>query len=304
MAERRLARRLALGSAQFGMHYGINNSRQVPAEEVLAILRLAREAGVDMIDTAAAYGSAQRVIGSDLSRETSDFRIVSKVAPDAMSPEDVVASFNKTTDELGVDSLYGLLVHDFDRFTIGQRGWEGLRRLRGDGRVRKIGFSVYYPRQVDWLIQHDVDFDLIQLPFNLLDQRFAAHLPRLAERRVETHVRSVFLQGLFFISESELPEHFDAVRAQLAELRRLSRENQLSIPALALGFVLSNGHVARTVIGVDNARGLQENIEALADAERVRSLAPLLADLAVTDERIILPVNWPQGLKVPMCAAR
>lgn len=57
--------KLALGTAQFGFTYGVSNKTgQVQPDEVCKILNLAKQAGVDTIDTAIAYGSCEAVIGA------------------------------------------------------------------------------------------------------------------------------------------------------------------------------------------------------------------------------------------------
>jgi len=284
---------MGLGTAQFGLDYGINNpAGKVPPEEVRHILRIAQDAGIDLLDTAAAYGTAQTVIGACLTTEQCNFKVVSKISPEVTEPTEVLESFNQVASELQVETLYGLLVHDFDRFTLSRDNWDVFRQLRADGRVRKLGFSVYYPAQVDWLIRHDFDFDVIQLPYNVLDQRFADCFPQLKERNVEVHVRSVFLQGLFFVPENELAPHFTPVAAKLKRLRVMALENELPLAAVPLGFALSNLDVARTVIGVDSARGLEANIDSLVHFDRVQSLRPQLEELSESNERILLPFNW------------
>ena len=292
-----LVAKMGLGTAQFGLDYGINNpTGKVPPEEVRHILRMARDAGIDLLDTAAAYGTAQAVLGDCLTAEPGNFKIVSKISPQVSEPTEVLESFNQVISELQVETLHGLLVHDFARFTVRRDNWDVFRQLRTDGRVRKLGFSVYYPTQIEWLIQNDVDFDVVQLPYNVLDQRFADYFPRLKERNVEVHVRSVFLQGLFFVPENELPPHFTPVVAKLKRLRAMALENEVPLAAVPLSFALSNLDVARIVIGVNSARGLQENIDSLLHFDRVQSLRPQLVELSESDERILLPFNWPDDL--------
>lgn len=278
------------------MDYGINNRvGLVPVEEVRRILRISRDLGIDLIDTAAAYGTAESVIGELLAQDESGFKLVTKIAPLAAEPAEVLESFYRSTSQLGTETLYGLLVHDFPRFTAKRENWDVLRGLRTGGRVRKIGFSVYYPRQVDWLIEREFDFDIVQLPYNVLDQRFADFLPLLKARGVEVHVRSVFLQGLFFVPENELESHFIPVAGKLKRLKALAQANDVPLAALPLSFALSAPEVAKVVIGVDDARGLREDIDTLRHFERLQAVLPQLEALAESDESILLPFNWPSN---------
>ena len=70
--------RIGLGTAQFGLDYGISNSGgQVPPFEVARILKLAKEAGIDTLDSAALYGESESVLGN-LIDDHNEFKIVTK----------------------------------------------------------------------------------------------------------------------------------------------------------------------------------------------------------------------------------
>ena len=59
--------RLMLGTVQFGLEYGIANVSGKPSfDRVCDILRAAYEGGVTALDTAAAYGTSEEVVGSAL----------------------------------------------------------------------------------------------------------------------------------------------------------------------------------------------------------------------------------------------
>ncbi len=74
-----MLRKLAIGTAQFGLRYGVANSAgQVAPAEAAKILARAREAGVTALDTAIAYGNSEEVLGAI---GVSGWRIVSKLPP-------------------------------------------------------------------------------------------------------------------------------------------------------------------------------------------------------------------------------
>ncbi|MCZ7635911.1 MAG: aldo/keto reductase [Verrucomicrobia bacterium] len=56
--------KLGLGTAQFGMNYGISNtSGQIAPDDVRRILQKASEHGISVLDTVAGYGNAEAVLG-------------------------------------------------------------------------------------------------------------------------------------------------------------------------------------------------------------------------------------------------
>ena len=68
--------KIGLGTVQFGIPYGISNQKgQTSVLEVARILTLAKQKGVGIIDTASAYGTAEKVLGQ---HDLSAFKVVSK----------------------------------------------------------------------------------------------------------------------------------------------------------------------------------------------------------------------------------
>ena len=68
--------RIGLGTVQMGLAYGVANTTGQPAlAEVNAILTNASELGIDLLDTASAYGNSEEVIGK---LADGQFKIVSK----------------------------------------------------------------------------------------------------------------------------------------------------------------------------------------------------------------------------------
>lgn len=70
---------LCLGTAQFGLAYGITNAAgQVQEDAVAPLLLQAQEARIGWLDTAQAYGNAEAVLGRQLPA-AHGFRLISKL---------------------------------------------------------------------------------------------------------------------------------------------------------------------------------------------------------------------------------
>jgi aryl-alcohol dehydrogenase-like predicted oxidoreductase len=169
---------------------------------------------------------------------------------------------------------------------------EQLAAAKDKGLVGQFGVSVYFPDELHELMDCGIPFDIVQLPLNVFDQRFRPMLPELKGRGVEVHIRSVFLQGLFFLEPDELSPHFDRVHPKLAALRRLVEEHRVPLSALLLNYAMAQPGVDRVVIGVTGADELREDLAAEAHAARCRELLPELDALAVSDEGILVASNW------------
>jgi aryl-alcohol dehydrogenase-like predicted oxidoreductase len=186
-----------------------------------------------------------------------------------------------------------VLFHAFGPLQAEPTAWRALQAARAAGQVARIGVSLYHPHEAEWLLAEGWDINLVQVPYNVLDQRFAAVLPQLAARGVEVHVRSAFLQGLLLREPDKLPVFFQPLAPKIKLLRKLADEAGVPLPALLLLFAAYAPGVARAVIGVDSVANLHENLAAAAYLTAAKNLRPALAALAEPTDTFILPYTWP-----------
>lgn len=286
--------RLALGTVQFGLPYGVANTQgQTNHEQADTMLVVARAANIDTLDTAIAYGEAETVLGRI---GVSDFRIISKVpsVPKSVSAADdfVVAQVEASLERLGVSRLGGLMLHAPDDLLkpYGAKIVRGLQRTKDAGLVERIGLSVYSPEQLAGLI-HLMPVEILQIPFNIFDRRFAEScwLEKLAKEGVEVHARSAFLQGLLLMSAEHVPTKFARFITQLENWHAWLADQAAGISPLqlCLAHVASYSEISRIVVGADNPAQLQEIIAA---ASSTPCQAP--PRLASSVSPLINPSEW------------
>ena len=287
--------RLALGTVQFGLPYGIaNTGGQVSQQEMIAILQYARNAGLDTLDTAIAYGESEQRLGEVGIRE---WKVVSKLPAMPESVADIGVWVREATSaalgRLRIPRLYGLLLHRPAQLleTGGEALYEALAALKRDGVVQKIGISVYGPDELDALIPR-FQFDLVQAPFNAIDRRLVTTgwLARLRQAGVEVHVRSVFLQGLLLMNAERRPVFVQRWRELWEKWDAWLRANDLKALQACLAIVLAETAIDRVVVGFDNQHQL---IEAVTVGGLDRRATPL--DLNCDDLELINPSLWPKS---------
>ncbi len=277
--------KIGLGTVQFGLNYGINNSvGQVEGEEVKRILQKAQEVGIQTLDTARAYGNSEKVLGEYISN-VDFFEIVSKFSK---SPNEILNSLQF----LKAEKLYGYLFHSFSVFLESPSFFDSLLQLKKEQKVDKIGFSLYYPHELEKLFDQNIVFDLVQIPYNIFDRRFEYLFPELKKRNIEVHVRSIFLQGLFFMPPEKLSAHFDDIKSKLRKLQLQAKEMQLSLATLPLYFVLQNSDIDKAILGVSSVRDLQENLKVVAHFDAIQKLNLDITVFEEDDQNIILPFLW------------
>ncbi len=279
--------KIILGTVQLGLPYGISNTVGKPSlSESIEILETALKLGIDTIDTASAYGDSADIIGN-FHRGGRMFKVITKFIADE--------NFNfekeefRSRNSLHVGELECMMFHRFDQ-TSDPELKTGLQNLKGLGRTKKIGVSIYTNEELSRAIEMDW-VDVIQLPFNLLDNMSQrGDLLRAAKQKgKEIHARSVFLQGLFFIPLEKLPPRLVALRSALAAIRGLVDENDLG--AFSLHYAVSNPLIDKVIVGVDNAAQLKINIAHLS-RKFDHSLLARVDSLKVAEVDLLNPGNW------------
>src|SRR4030067_1963072 len=253
------------------MDYGSNNQRgKIPEKEVFEILYEASSLGIDTLDSAYAYGNSEAVIGNFIRESKKDFKIISK-SPNKESGE-IEKIFDSSLKKLNVKAFYGYLIHSFDHYRKYPEIWNLLNKLKSNKKIGKIGFSLYYTSELDYILENNLNIDIIQVPYSIFDQRFARYFQELKSKDVEIHVRSVFLQGLVFRNPGELDNYFIKIKDKLENLNLLSGKQNIPMVALCLNFVALNESIDKVVVGVDSLNNLKEIVSSLDYMNGVRNI--------------------------------
>ena len=286
--------RLALGTVQFGMAYGIANSTGRPDMQTVAdILARARAGGMDMLDTAIAYGEAETVLGRI---GLAGWRVVTKLPA---VPEDITdiagwmeAQVTGSLSRLGIARLHGLLLHDPAQMHGTRAGMiaRALHGMAGQGLAERIGVSIQRPdHDLPAVLDHMVP-GLIQSPFNLLDDTLAraGWAARLHAMGCEIHTRSAFLQGLLLMPPSDRPVWCARFAGYWQIWDHWRDRHDLSAPAACMRFVRACPDIDCIVLGVDSVTQLDDLL-----ATGVAPLPDLPAWPRPVDDDLITPSRWP-----------
>ena len=287
-----LSDRLALGTVQFGLPYGIANlAGQVSRDETAAILDHAWVSGLNTLDTAIAYGESEQRLGEV---GINQWQVISKLPALPETRMDVAGwvheSVKESLERLKIDHLRGLLLHHPQQLLSPYGGelYGALTTLKEQGLVEKIGISIYSPHELDAIWPH-FQLDMVQAPLNVIDRRLitSGWLARLKQSGIEVHVRSVFLQGLLLMDEETRPASFSRWDALWQQWHRwLDEKSQTPLQA-CLGFALAQAEISRVVVGVDSLKQLQE-ILAIEEAHVVMAPAALMRE----DPDLVNPSQW------------
>lgn len=286
-----MSNRLVLGTAQFGLNYGVaNQTGQVSRGEAEMILDHAWATGLDTLDTAVGYGQSEQTLGEIGVRQ---WHVISKLPAlpnNASVAEWVEESVRESLGRLGIPKLYGLLLHRSQELTepLGAALYQALRNLKDEGKVDKIGVSVYGPDELDALWPR-YQLDLVQAPFNIVDRRLATSgwLERLDRSGTEVYIRSIFLQGLLLMDPLKRPSAFRRWQRLWDRWDQWLDEEALTPLQACVAFAMSRPEVDRAVIGVNDLDQLKEILGCVA-TDLVEPPAALISK----DLELINPSCW------------
>ncbi|MDR6786131.1 aryl-alcohol dehydrogenase-like predicted oxidoreductase [Pedobacter africanus] len=288
--------KVILGTVQLGLPYGVNNFKGVPTvDESIEILSTAHDLGIRVLDTAEAYGFAQKVIG-DYHKHNPQrkFEVITKYSSSANDKNDLIYNILNDLKELSVNSLSGYMFHNFSDYKKNQSKIASLASLKKEGLVKKIGVSTYTNEEIYDLLD-DSDIDFVQLPFNLFDNnnlRLSA-LKQLKLSGKEVHVRSVFLQGLFYKDINDLSEKLSGLKKELVRLNEIANVACTSISSLALGYALENDFIDHVLIGVDDKDQLLANVNHINESKIIpERIFNLINEINIIDKDLLNPSNW------------
>lgn len=266
--------KMTLGTVQLGLNYGIANIEGKPDEEkAFNIIDSAIDNGVNCLDTAAAYGESEEVIGNyfrNRKNKRNDISLVTKFKLGEIKLSDVEAvmmkSVEKSLNNLNTDYLDILLLHDAKEFSVyGENITKVYEKLLSEGIIKVAGASCYKFTEIEPMLINDI-YQAFQIPANILDMRISdgEGAIRLSDKLV--FARSVFLQGLFFMNPNNLKGNLKEMGKYLIVINDIAEEMNIPLSQLLVNYVRSLHYVDSLVIGADNPDQVEENAK-LMDIE-------------------------------------
>lgn len=283
--------KLVLGTVQFGLYYGINNSLGKPSlENVFAILDRAFQFGIEELDTADAYGDSAEVLSAYFKHSPlKKFKVMSKfITDDEFSFDN---SLERSCKRLGLDFLEGYYFHRFEDFKKFE-DFSSVRELKASGKLKKLAVSLYSLDDLKVAV-HSKEVDIIQLPFNIFDCS-VEKINLLIEAKKNNkaiYVRSVFLQGLFFKDLNLLPPKLFPLKDALIELHRLVEHYKVDMEELCLNFAVQQDYIDKVVIGVDTVAQLESNVFSIKKQLPIELINEVL-NIKISSPELLNPVNW------------
>jgi spore coat polysaccharide biosynthesis protein SpsF (cytidylyltransferase family)/aryl-alcohol dehydrogenase-like predicted oxidoreductase len=302
--------KLVLGSAQFGLSYGINNKIGRPKfKDVYEIVKKAIYNGVVYIDTAREYGKSELVLGRVLKTDLkSKSKIITKLSVLDECQQDekkkvvelfVKGSVFESCVKLNTQTLDCLMFHRFEHLYQ----WHGvvlktLVSLQEQGYIDKLGISVQSPEELTKALDY-CEINFIQMPFNILDDRWDVCIDKIIKtkenRSLIVHTRSALLQGLLVSKNKDIWKQANVDSCDIVNWLESCyiKYNRGSIIDLCLAYVRTQSWIDGVVVGMETLEQLDQNLSIFGN--------PLMKDNEIKDiilsrpkvsKSTLNPSNW------------
>ena len=282
--------KLAIGTVQFGFDYGVaNQSGQVKSDGIQSILDLAYKNDINTLDTAKAYGESEGSIGKYIKQSETSWNVVTKVVGENNVNNQIQDSINKLTVK-----PKAVLAHSAEVY-LAKNFQREIQKAKKNDFIQCFGVSLYNEDEINVVLESDLKPDIIQIPMNILDTQLYRRgvLRKIFDKGIEIHVRSAFLQGLFYLSAMDLEKRFSDVVPQLDNLKTIAGNVGLTLAELSLLWLTSLKEVSKVIIGVNNVNQLKAHLETLKKNVD-ESIFEEALSIHYENENILNPSLWPK----------
>ena len=281
-------KKFILGTAQFGMRYGITNKKgKTKKNEIKQILNYLSKKKITFLDTASSYHESELEIGNYLKTNKKKFRIITKYSK---SYGNIQKQFTQTKKLIG-QNPDTILAHSTKDY-LSKDFQKNINLLKKKFLIKNIGVSLYNPNDLFKVIKIRVP-DVIQVPINIFDKRFLDKkiIRCLKKNNIKIHARSIFLQGLLFLSKEKVYMNFNSVNRTYEKMLKISEEENLSLSYLSLVWAYNKKEINKIVLGVNSLKQLKLNLRYIKKKISNKS-ATLIDELNLHSNKIIKPNLW------------
>ena len=287
-----MVNKIIVGSANFNQKYGVKKNF-IKKNEIKKLFNLAAKNKIKVIDTSPLYKESEKIIGQI---NNNRFKVISKIPkkPKNIKKKEIVDWLKKSA----INSLANLKIKKFECLLLqdansllsknGKEIYKGMRSIKKSEITSKIGISIYDFKTLGQIINR-FKFDLVQAPLNIFDQRLieTGWLNKLKKRKIEVHVRSIFLQGILLLGRDQLPKKIKKFDRDWIKWENwLKLKNLKALQACSL-FIFNQNKLDGVVIGFNN----QNQLNQILKIQKMKNFVSEF-DLNIKNNKLKDPRKW------------
>ena len=286
--------KIYLGTAQFDLNYGITNSNgKMPIQDIHKILQRSNKDGIIGIDTAKDYGETEKILGNF---NINDFEISTKLPFINMENNKIENTIfnlvNNSLKKMKIKMINNLFLH-YPNQLLEPKGaeiYKSLLKLKDNGIIKNIGYSIYSPLEAKKLINF-FHPDIIQGPYSIFDRRMekTGLLFTLKKLNILFQARSISLQGLLYLNADKLPKKFLKWKDIWIKYEKFLLENKINSAEAIINFIFTNKNLTNVVVGFNNYDQYRSFVEI---KKNLKEHINYDINFDNFDETILNPNNW------------
>jgi aryl-alcohol dehydrogenase-like predicted oxidoreductase len=287
--------KLIFGTAQLDRNYGINKENNFMTNKNLSkILKILKQNKINFIDTAPTYKNAEIKLGKN---KLNKFNIVTKIPSLKKVKKNNIKNFitkgiNESLKNLKIKKFYAIILHDCNDLINNPHKeliFRELNQLKNNGKALKIGFSCYDTSDIR-IILKNYKIDMIQCPCNVFDQKILENkmLLLFKKKKIEVHLRSIFLQGLLLTDIKKINFIRPNWRKYFLKWDIFLKKNKIEKLEACINFVTNIKGNFKILIGFNNIKELKEIIFSVEKRRKKLNYK----NLRTNDLSLIRPYNW------------
>ncbi len=287
-----MKKKIIIGSANFNQIYGIKKNF-IKSKEINKLLNFAQKNKIKKIDTSPAYNKSEKIIGLFSKKK---IKVISKIPqlPKNLKKNQiknwVTQSITKSLENLKVKKFECILLQDAEVLLSknGKEIYKCMKNIKNKKLTNKIGISIYEFNKLKKIFSK-FQFDTVQVPFNILDQRLVTTgwLKKFKKKNIEVHARSIFLQGLLLLRSKQLPKKLNYLKKHWVIWENWLKKNKFNPLQVCLSFVLKYKNLDGVIVG-------QNNLEQFKQIIKLRLIKKnfILPNLKIPNRKLIDPRQW------------
>lgn len=283
-------KKIVIGTANFEKKYGIFPKRKnLKNSEIERIASIAKKNRVEKIDTAISYFAENKLRKLSLKK----WKITTKIPSVENSKnikKSIIKSVKKSIEKLKINNFDTILLHDPSQLFSEKKKeiLESLKSLKSLGLTKKIGYSVYYPKELNRLIKIYKP-DTVQIPYSIADRRFEKNnfLKKIKSLGIIIEARSIFLKGLLLLTKSKRPLYFNSWKKEFLMWDNYIHNNQFDRLQVCLDFIKTKKEIDNFIIGIDSPK---QFIEILKKNKKIKTKN--FHNFNLMDDNLLIPSNW------------
>jgi|JI10StandDraft_1071094.scaffolds.fasta_scaffold187864_2 aryl-alcohol dehydrogenase-like predicted oxidoreductase len=279
---------LVLGTAQFGMKYGITNRYEdISEENVHEILEYSLLNNIHHFDTSLLYGNSLERIEKYLSQNSKQsVHIINKFSIHT-NLDETYSKLYSFLEKSKLSSYEALLIHDPDAKIDDAKKLESfLEKLINNKLTKKIGCSIYSPSEFKKMNQI-FPMKVVQCPINPFNVKF---LTEQFGKNVEIHGRSLFLQGILLADQ--LPTRLSKLQPHILKFKEILKASNMNPLEGLFRWANQQKNVSKWVIGVTDKDELHQIIKTCDSVDSSSKTIDFGLLSKHGDDPLLNPQNW------------